>query len=191
MDIITTARRFEITPEVREHTRKRLEKLERYMDGVEEAHLVLTTEKYRQIAELSVHVRGTEISSREQSDDMLTSIDRVVGRAERQLRRFKARRKDHKGRRRVSVGAAAAEAQAVVEAQASAASETEAPVEEIAPVVVREESFHREPINVERAIELLSEEERDFLLFANARSGAVALVYVRPDGGYGLVEANG
>ena len=101
MDIITTARRFEMTPEIREHIRKRLEKIERYGQRFAEAHVVLAQEKYRHIAEISLHARGVEISSREQSDDMLTSIDGAVEHIERQVRRLKTRRQTHKTRRPV------------------------------------------------------------------------------------------
>jgi len=181
MDIITTARRFEMTPEVREHARKRLQKLERYVDRAAEAHVVLEQEKYRQIAEISVHARGTEISSREESDDILVSIDKVAERLERQLKRLHARRKTHKARRGTEPEETAG---------AGEPEEEEAAVEDsFAPVVIRQEGFHAEPLTVEEAIEMLRPGERDFLLFKNKRDGLVALVHLRADGNYGLMEA--
>ena len=181
MDIITTARRFEMTAEIREHARKRLQKLERYVDRAAEAHVVLEREKYRQIAEISVHARGTEISSREESDDMLLSIDRVADRLERQLKRLRARRHAHKARR----GEEAPETTGVEESE-----EEEAAVEDsFSPVVIRQEGFHPEPLTVEEAIALLEAGEREFLLFKNKRDGVVALVHLRADGNYGLMEA--
>ena len=57
------------------------------------------------------------------------------------------------------------------------------------PVVVRGEEAHPEPITVEQAIEILRERDAAFLLFRNSRSEKVALVHVRDDGNYGLVEA--
>jgi len=141
---------------------------------------VLATEKYRQIAEVALHARGTDIVSREESDDMQTSIDRAVDRVERQVKRLNARRKDRKARR---PAAPAAAGQPV-------AMEEEAEVEEVfAPVVIRQESFHAAPISVDQAIEVLHERNEDFLLFQNARSGRVALVHRMPDGNFGLVES--
>ncbi len=184
MDIITTARRFEVTPEIREHARRRLEKLQRYFDRIDEVHVVLATEKYRQIAEVALRARGTEIISREESDDMLTSIDRVVDRLERQVKRISARRKERKTRRPpergpVPAGAAGAE-------EAEEGSEVE---DTFSPVVIHQEGFHAEAISVEDAIELMRQREEDFLLFTNARTGHVALVHLRPDGNYGFVES--
>ncbi|MFH1143539.1 MAG: ribosome-associated translation inhibitor RaiA [Candidatus Eisenbacteria bacterium] len=181
MDIITTARRFDLTPEVREHARKRLLKLERYLDRTAEAHVVLEREKYRQIAEISLHARGVEISSREESDDILVSIDRVVDRIERQVKRLNSRRKT---RSKVRRGEAPAPAAAAGEGE-----EEEAAIEDtFAPVVIRQEGFHREPLSVEEAIEKLQDSENEFLLFTNKRDGRVALVHLRPDGNFGLIE---
>jgi putative sigma-54 modulation protein len=135
-------------------------------------HVVLAAEKYRQIAEVTLHVRGSEILSREESDDMLSSIDRVVERVERQLKRLRARRReDRRGGRKEEA-------------------EVEAEVEEsFSPVVIREEGFHPEPLTVEQAIELMRERSSDVLLFPSARSGRMTLVRLRPDGSYGFIES--
>jgi len=182
MDIITTARHFELTPEIREYARKRIEKLQRLLERVEEVHLVLATEKYRQIAEVALHARGTDIVSREESDDMQTSIDHAVDRVERQVKRLNARRKDRKARRPVEPSPAGEPAAVEEEAEAEAE-------EFFAPVVIRQESFHAAPISVDQAIEMLHQRNEDFLLFQNARSGRVALVHRMPDGNFGLVES--
>jgi len=190
MDIITTARRFELTPQVREYARKRLEKLQRYSDRIDEVHVVLTTEKFRQIAEVSLRVKGTEILSREESDEMMTSIDRVMERVERQLKRVSEKRyRDRKGGRKT---AAAAGAEAAVGAEEGAEAGGDEPEIEDAfsPVVIREEGYHADPLTVEQAIELLGEEQRDMLLFTSSRSGFVTLVRRRGDGSFGLIEAS-
>jgi putative sigma-54 modulation protein len=184
MDIITTARRFELTPEVREHVRRRLEKLQRYSDRIDEVHVVLAVEKYRQIAEVSLNIRGTEILSREESDDMPTSIDRVVERAERQLKRLGARRRqDRKGGLKPAGPGR--------EGTAAEEGEEEPEIEDVfSPVVIHEESYLAEPLTVEQAIERLRGGDADYILFKSARSGRVTLVHQRPDGNFGLVEAS-
>lgn len=197
MDIITTARHFELTPGLKEHTQRRLDKLGRLLGGVEDVHVILTTEKHRRIAEISLHARGTEIVGRDESDDMITSIDRVVDRIERQLQRLRARRRD-RGQRRAPKLAIAEESQAT-EVRAAAAAEAEASAEldlsvyadeDFAPVVVRGDQYHREPITVEDAIRIMRERDEDLLLFTNIQTRQPAMVHLRPDGNYGLVEGN-
>lgn len=179
MEITTTCRRYEIEPGVMEHAEKRIHKLERYIDSIQEAHLVLAQEKYRYIAELTVHADGVDVTSRENSKDMGTSIDRVCARVERQLKKHVARQQKRKSARVVAVGS-------VLEETELTESEAE---EEFSPVVVRTEQVAPRPMSVEQAIEFMGQQDDwDVLLFHNTRSGRHAVLFHRPDGNYGLVE---
>jgi len=91
MEITTTARHFELTPAVREHGEKRLQKLTRYFDRISKVNVVLIREKHRQIAEITLHVNGSDLVSREESNDLFLSIDRAVESLERQIKRHKER----------------------------------------------------------------------------------------------------
>lgn len=194
MEIITTARHFDMTPELRAHLEKRLERLSRYLGDSEEVHVVLTTEKYRQLAEISLRARGTEIVSRGVSDEMMTSVDKVVDRIERQIQRLAARRRDRKNRRSLKDEApvlAAPEPVDVEEEPPTAEEELglEFDEDDFAPVVVRDEAFHPDPVTVESAIEALQASDRDYLLFLNKGTNKVSLIHLREDGNYCLIEA--
>lgn len=178
MEINTTARRYKLTPDVKEYAEKRVQRLTKYFDKIQEAHLVLAEEKYRQIAELTVSANGTELVSREETNDMNNSIDRVVERMEKQVKKFSARLKDRKSRKHVP-------AMSVVEEADLSEVETE---EEFSPIVVRSAQYTKTPCTVEDAIRNLREKDWDFLLFPNARTGRMAVVYLRPDGNFGLVD---
>jgi putative sigma-54 modulation protein len=91
MEITTTARHFELTPTVREHGEKRLQKLTRYFDRIAKANVVLVREKHRQIAEITVHLNGSDLVSREETNDIFLSIDRAVDSLETQIKRHKER----------------------------------------------------------------------------------------------------
>ncbi len=178
MEITTTGRRYKITPDVREYAEKRIQKLERFFDRIQEVHLVLAEEKYRQIAELAAHAGGSEFIARVESADMQQSIDRAVDRMETQIKKHSARLKDRKVRRVVAAGSIVEEADLDdVEVE-----------EEFSPVVVRSQHFIAMPCSVEDAIKELRDRDWEFVLFSNARSGKAALVYLRHDGNFGLVE---
>lgn len=194
MEIITTARHFDMTPELRSHLEKRLERLSRYLGDNEEVHVVLTTEKYRQLAEISLRARGTEIVSRGVSDEMMTSVDKVVDRIERQIQRLAARRRDRKNRRSLKDEApvlAAPEPVDLEEEPPTAEEELglEFDEDDFAPVVVRDDAFHPDPVTVESAIEALQASDRDYLLFLNKGTNKVSLIHLREDGNYCLIEA--
>jgi putative sigma-54 modulation protein len=96
MQISTTARHCELDPAVREFAERRLERLERLARDIREAHLVVSAEKYRHTAEITLHLTRHEIVSREESTDAHAAIDRAAQQLETQLRRLKERRAEHR-----------------------------------------------------------------------------------------------
>jgi putative sigma-54 modulation protein len=187
MDIITTARQIELSPEIRAHAEKRLRKLERYVGDIQEVHLRINKEKYRHVAEVTLRANGSDIISRDESSDLLTSIDCVVDRVERQVKKLRARMKDHGKSRRQSTRRSIAPAEEQYDEEPMEEFEED---ESFPPVVVpRQEIFRSEPITVPKAVDELRLQEEDVLLFRNEKTGAVSLVYMRPDGNIGFAEA--
>ncbi len=97
MQISTTARHCELDAPVREFAQQRLAKLERFARDIQEAHLVVTAEKFRFTAEITLRIKHHEMVSREESDTSKLAIDQAADRLEQQLRRLKDKRTDHKG----------------------------------------------------------------------------------------------
>ena len=87
MKVNVTARHFDLTPDLKDHAEKKLAKFGKYTDGLLNAHVVLEVEKYRNIAEISVHGREGDFTGKVESGDMLTSIDGAVEKVEKQIRR--------------------------------------------------------------------------------------------------------
>lgn len=108
MQINTTARHLELDPEDRLFAHTRIEKLARYARGIQEAHLVVTAEGYRHLAEITLHMRGKDMVSREEATEPRVAIDRAVDRLESQLRKLKGKRVDRKRARANGKGAIAA-----------------------------------------------------------------------------------
>ena len=92
MHIHVTARHCELDPEDRLFTEQRLGKLSRFASDLQEAHVIVTAEKYRHIAEVTVHLDGREVVGREEANEARTAIELAVDRLEHQIRRLKDRR---------------------------------------------------------------------------------------------------
>jgi putative sigma-54 modulation protein len=97
MQISTTARHCELDAQVRGFALQRLAKLERFARDIQEAHLVVTAEKFRYTAEVTLRLKHHELVSREESDTSKLAIDQAAHRLEQQLRRLKDKRTEHKG----------------------------------------------------------------------------------------------
>ncbi len=104
MQISTTARHCDLDGELRQFAQQRLVKLERFARDIHEAHLILTVEKFRHIAEITLRLNHHELVSREESTEPRVAIDLAADRIEEQLRRYKDRRIERHQRARAVDG---------------------------------------------------------------------------------------
>lgn len=100
MRIDITARHFELTKALEDHVRERLRTLKKYFESIINAHVILSVEKYRHITEITLKISRLTMASREESDNMYTSIDGAVEKLERQVKRYKQKLKNHKAKKR-------------------------------------------------------------------------------------------
>lgn len=91
-----TARHFDLTEEIKNYARKKIEPLSRYFDRIIDTHLVLTVEKHRKSAELSVGVHGQTLVATSETNDLYASIDDVTDKMERQLTKHNDRLSAHR-----------------------------------------------------------------------------------------------
>ncbi|MAF27612.1 MAG: ribosome-associated translation inhibitor RaiA [Gemmatimonadota bacterium] len=103
MKTTITARHFDLSPELRDHVEGRLDRCEKFTDGLIKAHVVLVTEKYRHTAEVSIHARHGGFTGKAESDDMMVSVDLAVEKIERQIRKQADKMHDHNRGERAGV----------------------------------------------------------------------------------------
>ena len=179
MKLTTTARHFEASPDLVEHAEKRFRRLKRYFDNILNVHIIMTVEKFRHIAEVNVHVNGHDFSAKEESDDMVLSIDRTAKDLERQIKKFKGKLiSNHKKQKRIELPW-----ESIIKS-GSVGSESGVELLEQVPRDIGD-------FSVEEAIIVMENENRDFILFTNTESGKLNLAYKRPDGHYGVIETSG
>ena len=87
MDITVTFRHMEPTDSLRNYAEEKISKLNKYLDFPLEAHIVLTVEKFRHIADVTLSLNGTRIKGVEETEDMFSAIDIVLDKIETQVKR--------------------------------------------------------------------------------------------------------
>ena len=93
-------RHLDITAGMKEKASQKLERIQRYFDGVQSVELILSEEGTNSRAEIIVSVvRGEPVIVKESHDTLFGAIDVAVDRVEQQLRKLKDKRRDHKGAR--------------------------------------------------------------------------------------------
>src|SRR5215467_10645813 len=99
MNLSVTFRHMEATDAIRDYAKDKLEKIKRYFPDPITAHVVLSTERgYQHTADVVITLHnGLVIKGSEATEDMYSSIDLVMAKIERQVRRYKERIRSHKG----------------------------------------------------------------------------------------------
>ena len=89
MDVRISGRHFEVTDALKDHVEKKVEAFEKYLHNIIDVHAILSVEKYRQCAEISVLGKRLKITEKSIETDMYVAIDKVCTRIEKALRRHK------------------------------------------------------------------------------------------------------
>ena len=91
-----TARHFDLTKDIKDYAERKVFPLAKYFDRIIDSHLILTVEKHRKMAELSMGVYGQTLVAHSETDDLYASIDDVTEKMERQLTKYNDRMSDHR-----------------------------------------------------------------------------------------------
>ena len=195
MQFSVTFRHMEATEALKSYARERLERIKKYLPDPIAVHVVMGTERYNHRVDVNLQLHnGLQIAGHEATENMYSSIDLVVAKIERQVRRYKDKLRHHKGRSELSaipwthtVIRDEEQPQAVDDDLAEPAVEEE-PAPEAPHVVVRTSRFHAQPLTSAQAVMQLNLLHQQFLVFRNEDSGQVNVIYRRADGSFGLIE---
>ena len=176
MRLQVKGRNLEVTDSIDEYARQKLGKLERQLHEATRVELELALERNpsiaaNHVAEATVWTKGPVLRARESSADMRASIDQLVENLERQVTRYREKRR----RRPTRADLNARDLPPPVAAEAE-------------PQIVKTKQFPVKPMSAEEAVLQLELVGHDFFVFQNAESSDVNVVYRRRDGGYGLIE---
>jgi putative sigma-54 modulation protein len=91
MQISMTFRHMDPSDAMKELVEDKVAKVKKYLQGPIDANVVLSMERYLHVCDVTISSGGQTYKGREESDDMYTSIDRVMEKIERQIDRVKGR----------------------------------------------------------------------------------------------------
>jgi putative sigma-54 modulation protein len=192
MQFSVTFRHMEATEALKDYARERMERIKKYFPDPISCHVVMSTERYNHRVDVNMQLHnGIQLAGHEATEDMYSSIDLVIAKIERQVRRYKGKLTNHKPRTQFTP---APFAHTVLEEPRPASEprpDRETPPAAAPPAelrVVKRDKFFANPMSVDQAIMQLNLLHREFLVFRCDASGQVNVVYRRDDGSYGLIE---
>jgi putative sigma-54 modulation protein len=94
MNLNVSGHHVDVTPAIRKYVRSKLERVTRHFDHVIDAHVILTVDKLRQKAEVTLHVSGKDLHCESEEEDLYAAIDLLADKLDRQVLRYKDKLQD-------------------------------------------------------------------------------------------------
>ncbi len=95
MNLNLSGHHVTITDAIRGHVNAKLERINRHFDHVIDVNVILSVEKLRKKAEVTVHVRGKDIFVENEDPDMYAAIDNMVEKLDRSILKYKNKLRTH------------------------------------------------------------------------------------------------
>jgi putative sigma-54 modulation protein len=178
----------DVTPGLRRFVEDKLAKLERLLnDRAVSAHAILSVEKHRHIADITLHARGERfLHGLGQSGNWETSLTQAIAKISHQAQKLKTRQKE----KRHSLKAPALDAPEPI-AKSGKTRKAAAPKPERRSKTLRAVRTSRDPIkpmSIDDAAREIEAGGDGVVVFRNAESQAISVLYRRRNGDLTLVE---
>ncbi len=173
MQTSVTFKNLDPSDHLKTYVSEKLNRLDKFLYNPAEASVVLSVEKFRHIAEINIVGDRLIINGKEETEDMYSAIDMTLNKIEKQIKKSKQKvreRRAGKGRGKAGMPGEAMMVEDEVEKQ----------------VVVKNIDY--KPMDTDEAIMQMELVDNNFLVFTNARSGRVNVLYRRKDGNFGLIQ---
>ncbi|MGA7875366.1 MAG: ribosome-associated translation inhibitor RaiA [Desulfoferrobacter sp.] len=177
MQISVTFRHIEPSVALREYAEDKISRIKKHVEEPIEAHVVLSVEKFRHIAEATIKANGMGFKGSEETDDMYSAIDTLADTIESQVRKNKEKFRGRKSTNSTREVATAMAAESAEEARIDR--ETR---------VIRTEQVYAKPMDLDEAVMQLDISSGEFMVFTNRHTNRINVLYRRKDGNYGLIE---
>jgi putative sigma-54 modulation protein len=186
MQVSVTFRHLEPSDFLKNFAREKVEKVKKFLDHATEAQVVLSMEKHLHHAEILVHSGPYFLRGKEKSDDMYKSIGLAMEKVERQIKRYKQRVRQHKPAGHHNADAVRVRQSIIESADVETAPEAPPP----SSTIRETRDLLAKKLTLDEAVEQLKLVENDFLIFTNAETNHVAVLYRRKEEGtFGLIDA--
>ncbi len=176
MQTSVTFKNLDPSETLKSYVRDKLDRFDKFLYNPAIATVVLSVEKFRHIAEINIKGDRLSVNGREETNDMYSAIDLVLDKLDKQIKKNKQKNRTRKSRSKPMIKDAIAEDATLLHA----------PDEVTKHIKVN--NIEYKPMDVEEAIMQMELVSDSFLVFANAKTDKVNVLYRCKDGDYGLIQ---
>lgn len=181
MQTTVTFKKIDSSDSLKSYVEKKLKKFDKMLDSPAEAHVVLTVEKIRHIAEITLTCDKLNIHAKEESESMYSSIDALMDKVKAQIKKHKEKLKRHMSGDKQSLSDTA-------EFNSTAmAFQDDNPI--LDSIIM--ETVDTKPMDIDDAVIELNSGKQSFFVFNNARTEQLNVLYKHNNGKLGLIQPRG
>ncbi len=174
MQTSVTFKNLDPSDHLKSYVGDKLDRFDKFLDNPAEANVVLAVEKFRHIAEINISGDRLTINGKEETVDMYSAIDMVLDKLEKQIKKNKEKIRERRS--------------AAKNRNRSMLDEVSSPPDEDLERQIKTRNIEYKPMDIEEAVLQMDLIEDNFLVFTNARSDQINVLYRRRDGHYGLIQ---
>jgi putative sigma-54 modulation protein len=183
MQVNISSRRTVVSDRLQDLTRSKLNRLDKYVPGLERADVHFCEERNPRISdkescEITVKGHGHHVRTKVTAPDPYTAIDLATEKLEHQFHKLKSKLHRHESNGENSIRV---DEVPTIDGQVP-------DVDENISKIVKKKQFRIDPMTAEEAVLQMELLGHDFFLFTNAETNGSAVVYLRDDGDVGLID---
>lgn len=174
MQTSVTFKNIDPSDHLTQYVTSKLNRFDKLLDNPASANVMLAVEKFRHIAEININGDRLNIVGKEETEDMYSAIDLVLDKIDIQIKKQRDKVKSHKNKRKPGL-------------------EPYSPEDSITTKTTPDimmKSIEYKPMDIDEAAMQMELTEDVFMVFTNARTNAVNVLYRRSDGNFGLIQPN-
>lgn len=202
MKVEYTGRHIDVTPAIRTHVEEHFRKLDELFDGssTASAHVIIEVNKNRHIGEVLVHWREHTLTASDTNVDMYQALTRAIAKIEKQAIRLKKKYIERK-KGATPLSALAPQEDVPVDGEGSGGARRRGGDGSSSSSsggadasdgrggrIINARRYQVKPMTAEEAALQLSGDDNQFLVFRDADTDRISVLYKRTDGNYGLIQ---
>ena len=172
MQTSVTFKNIDPSENLKSYVGEKLDRFDKYLYNPAEANVVLSVEKFRHMAEINIIGDRLNIYGKEVTGDMYSAIDIALDKLEKQIKKGKEKVRERRSKSRLKVKMAG----------------LTPPVGDDAAPQVKVTYVEYKPMDVDEAILQMDLTNENFLVFTDARTDQINVLYRRNDGDLGLIQ---
>ena len=181
MQTTVTFKKIDPSNSLKEYIQKKLNRFDKMLDSPAEATVVLSIEKIRHIAEITLVCDKLKIHVKEESESLYSSVDTIIDKLKIQIKKSKEKIKRHMSGNKKSIknDSRYVEDENYPNTNLDNSSITD-------NIII--EKIDTKPMDIDDAAAILESNKNNFFVFSNARTERLNVIYKRKNGKMRVIQ---